>query len=725
MRESYVTTLRLSAGESAPASVNTDFVRDASGTLSVNTPSGPQEVATAATVSSAIAARLKKVQLSGTGAVAITSAAHDGAEVHINTGITSVTMARAAWSPTAPNIQVVELYNDTALAVPVTISGFTGGITTDGDASNDIGATGTLLTIAPKAAAVIYADADGWVRGTLKEQVTQAELDAHASLAASSTVAGHAKINNTLTSTATNEALSAAQGKALNDALAFKYPYTVVGVPTDANNVTTSGRYVAGAGAGPLVTGPIANTAWSLDVAVSNNFIFQWYWSDNTSSIYYRKRDNGTTWSSWSQLASKADIDAAVVGLLDYRGSFAPAAVSGATGYPTTGGSGSSGAILKGDTFVASAAGFVLTEAIQTGDWIVAKQDAPGQTAANWDRLDTNLTYVAEDAVNKVTSFSSPTDTQYPSAKLVNDQLAAKASITDTSATKKPTINNSNLTATRDIVLPDRAGMIPLLKDANTSTKDVTLDNSGLSANRNLVVPDKAGTIAVIQTGGAVDANTLTTTGRYVSTGGTLTNGPAAHAGNSAWTLDTVNSNSYIMQWYATDSTNSFHMRKRDNGSSWSAWAKVLTDANPLKSISCRVKLAGNFSVANASQTNIPWTAEDWDTASIHDNVTNTTRLTVPAGYGGLWRITANVEWPASGTGFRLLTYQVNGVMDAWLNGITATQGDAHRSGFSTVVNLVAGDFVEIRCYQNSGGALNVDANNASFAVFEFVGATS
>lgn len=123
---------------------------------------------------------------------------------------------------------------------------------------------------------------------------------------------------------------------------------------------------------------------------------------------------------------TKQYADGLVAGLLDYRGAFTPAVASGATGYPTTGGSGSAGAILKGDVYFASAAGFILTEAIQAGDSVVAKIDSPGQTAANWDKLNVNISYVPEDAANKVTAFSSPTNAQYPSALLVSDQLAGK-----------------------------------------------------------------------------------------------------------------------------------------------------------------------------------------------------------------------------------------------------------------------------------------------------------
>ena len=161
------------------ASGNAHFTKKVDGTIQVQTLSGAQDLATSATVASAVAARLKKVQLNGTGATAITSTAHKDAEVHINTGITSVTMAVAAWTPTAPDILITELYNDTAIPMPVTIAGFNGGLSLDGDASNDIGGSGTLLTIPVNASVQIYVDADSFVRSKMVSEVTQAEMNAH------------------------------------------------------------------------------------------------------------------------------------------------------------------------------------------------------------------------------------------------------------------------------------------------------------------------------------------------------------------------------------------------------------------------------------------------------------------------------------------------------------------------------------------------------------------
>lgn len=118
----------------------------------------------------------KKVTLAGSGAIALTHAANGGAENHAEAGITSCTMAVAAF----PSFGSFWLFNYTGGALPVTISGFSGGISEDGDASNDVAGTGTLVSIPHTMKALVVYDEDGWVRATiLGSEVTQAELNAH------------------------------------------------------------------------------------------------------------------------------------------------------------------------------------------------------------------------------------------------------------------------------------------------------------------------------------------------------------------------------------------------------------------------------------------------------------------------------------------------------------------------------------------------------------------
>lgn len=82
-----------------------------------------------------------------------------------------------------------------------------------------------------------------------------------------------------------------------------------------------------------------------------------------------------------STLASaRSYADGLVVGLLDDRGNF-DASVNA---FPSTGGSGDAGAILKGDTWIVSVSGTPPGTPVGAGDWLRALTDAPGNTATNW-----------------------------------------------------------------------------------------------------------------------------------------------------------------------------------------------------------------------------------------------------------------------------------------------------------------------------------------------------
>ncbi len=83
-----------------------------------------------------------------------------------------------------------------------------------------------------------------------------------------------------------------------------------------------------------------------------------------------------------------AQIAAGVAGLLDLRGAY-DASVNA---YPSSGGSGVAGAILKADTWIISVAGTLPTgQAVSVGDVIFAIIDTPGNTQANWGRIEMNL----------------------------------------------------------------------------------------------------------------------------------------------------------------------------------------------------------------------------------------------------------------------------------------------------------------------------------------------
>lgn len=122
-----------------------------------------------------------------------------------------------------------------------------------------------------------------------------------------------------------------------------------------------------------------------------------------------------------AETAAKAYADALVVGLWDDRGTY------NASGnvYPSAGGSGVSGAILKGDIWTISAAGTLGSNTVEVGDTVRALIDSPGSTNANWAVGQNNIGWVPENAANKSTSLSSPNNTTFPTTLAVSDAIAS------------------------------------------------------------------------------------------------------------------------------------------------------------------------------------------------------------------------------------------------------------------------------------------------------------
>jgi len=186
---------------------------------------------------------------------------------------------------------------------------------------------------------------------------------------------------------------------------------------------------------------------------------------------------DGTSDTKYPSVKAVKDYaDGLVAGLLDYRGGYD---ASGNT-YPTTGGSGTAGAVLKGDMWVISVVGTLGGTAVQVGDSIIANTDTPGQTAGNWDMLNGNISYVPEDVANKDTTTTLGTsDTKYPS------QNAVKV-YADTKLAK-----STNITAINDTGIADGEIMVANLTNKDIRTSDKTIVTS-LGADDTTVPTSKA-----------------------------------------------------------------------------------------------------------------------------------------------------------------------------------------------------------------------------------------
>jgi len=118
---------------------------------------------------------------------------------------------------------------------------------------------------------------------------------------------------------------------------------------------------------------------------------------------------------------------------------------------------------------------------------------------------------------------------------------------------------------------------------------------------------------------------------------------------------------------------------------------------------------AGTQSIANNSYTNsedLSFTSQTYDVSGLF--APTSTTVTIPAGYDGLYIIQAQVTFAANATGVRRIGLYINSTESARVNTTDADATEDSRLQISFVAQLVSGNTIQCRAFQNSGGALNV-----------------
>jgi hypothetical protein len=140
------------------------------------------------------------------------------------------------------------------------------------------------------------------------------------------------------------------------------------------------------------------------------------------------------------------------------------------------------------------------------------------------------------------------------------------------------------------------------------------------------------------------------------------------------------------------------------------AASRVQAYASPL--ISCRVYSDAAQSIGNNSNTIVTFNQEVDDAGGMHDNSSNNSRITIPAGQGGLYIVSAIVMWAHNATGQRHCEFFLNGGTSLAFytcNGVVGDSGASLALTGTILREFDAGDYIEIRVYQASGGSLNIN----------------
>jgi hypothetical protein len=252
-------------------------------------------------------------------------------------------------------------------------------------------------------------------------------------------------------------------------------------------------------------------------------------------------------------------------------------------------------------------------------------------------------------------------------------------------------------------------GQYSYLKDTNSTeyydgaawTAAATGDVTGVTAGTGILVASPTGPVPTVSIDTAVTAD--------LTTAQTMTNK----------TLTTPKISNYTTNGDLVYGTGSSVITRLGIGST----SQVLTvtggvpvwatpSAGTPTFVGCSLYKSANASITNATDTTVTFNSENYDTDGFHDTATNAERITIPAGKGGKYLITAKITYASSTTGIRgIYLYKNAAVFLTYNSGNLQVSGECNVL-LSYVVNLVATDYVYYQTYQNSVGALNLNGGS-------------
>ena len=143
--------------------------------------------------------------------------------------------------------------------------------------------------------------------------------------------------------------------------------------------------------------------------------------------------------------------------------------------------------------------------------------------------------------------------------------------------------------------------------------------------------------------------------------------------------------------------------------------------------VGVKLFLPADQTIANAAATAVAFGAgsESIDTDAFHDESTNNTRITIPAGKAGKYLVIGAVNWVGNSAGSRELWVQKGAsgrVMQADMD-VSGSSGLTQTA--IGIVSLAEADYIQMYVEQNSGGSLNINGDFIQQTRFEayFIGA--
>lgn len=153
-------------------------------------------------------------------------------------------------------------------------------------------------------------------------------------------------------------------------------------------------------------------------------------------------------------------------------------------------------------------------------------------------------------------------------------------------------------------------------------------------------------------------------------------------------------------------------------GNKFATVTDKIIDATGLENVrpgqSAALEKDATQAITTATSTALTWQTVVRDDGGYY-SVSNTTRLT--ARTAGRYRANASVQWAANATGTRAVWFRRNGSdFGTRLQLNAPASGAAYQAISSAIIDLTAGQYIEVFVNQSSGG--NLDVTNATFTNF-------
>ena len=141
-------------------------------------------------------------------------------------------------------------------------------------------------------------------------------------------------------------------------------------------------------------------------------------------------------------------------------------------------------------------------------------------------------------------------------------------------------------------------------------------------------------------------------------------------------------------------------------------WAALPSSAPTF--VGCRVYNSSDVSISTSTSTTISFPSETFDTNGFHSTTTNTSRITIPTGYAGYYRIDSVGYWDGGPNNLNAANTRIykNGANAGVQMMAFANAYEGSSMVHINVLNLAVGDYLEVVVTQYSGGTKNWRQNN-------------